>query len=156
MVASRLVRVPAADRAHAAGLLGGEGNNRSIGGTAVDLACCGATGSGFASVSGAYRDGRLVAERVAAGMAALFATPIDRLVVEAFLARNPDDPGFHLSGFGIPMDPDSPIPPTVGQRSIFVGRLQDDDFVIAHSFPVPAEPAARQRALGLVGSSLLE
>ena len=155
VVASRLVRVPAGADARVTGLLGGQGTIRSIGGTAVDLTCCSATPAGFASVAGSYRDGRLVAERSASGTATLFAPSVDRLVVEAFLARNPDDPGFHLSGFGIPMDPASPVPPAVGQRSIFVGRL-DGDFLIERSYPVPGDRAARLRALDEVGPSLME
>jgi hypothetical protein len=47
------------------------------------------------------------------------------------------------------------VPPIVGQRAVFVGRL-DGAFLIERSFPVPADPAARQRALEPVKSSLLE
>jgi hypothetical protein len=75
-------------------------------------------------------------------------------VVEAFLARNATDPGFHLSGFGIPMDPASPAPATVGQRAIFVGRL-DEAFLIERNYPLPEDPAARARALDRIGGAAL-
>jgi hypothetical protein len=153
VVASRLERTQGAVAGHVAGLLTGGDAIRSVGGTAVDLACCTDTGDGFAVVSGTYRDGRLVAERVdAAGTGALFAPTVDRLVVEAFLARDPDGAGFHLSGFGIPMDPASPVPPTVDQRSIFVGRL-DGDFLIERSYGLPEGAAARRRALDRLGTA---
>lgn len=155
VVASRLVQVPAEADARVVGLLGGDGTIRSIGGTAIDLTCCAAAPPGLASVAGSYRHGALVAGRVASGTARLFAPEVDRLVVEAYLARNPDDAGFHLSGLGIPMDPASPVPPAVGQRSIFVGRL-DGDFLIERSYPMPGDQAARLRALEEVGPSLLE
>lgn len=155
VVASRIVRVPASDSIRIAGLLVGGGSIRSIGGTAVDLGCCADTVPGFASVRGTYVDGRMVAQRADAGTAALFAPSVDRLIVEAYLARNLDDPGFHLSGFGIPMDPASPVPPTVGQRSIFVGRL-DGDFLIERSYPLPEDPLGRLRALDRIGAALLQ
>ena len=75
-------------------------------------------------------------------------------VVEAFLARNPDDPGYHLSGFGIPMDPASTVPATVGQRSIFVGRY-DGSFLIERSFALPEDAGARRGFLERIGTARL-
>ena len=151
VVATRVTPAAPAATAQVAGLLLGEGRQRMIGGTAVDLACCGEPATGYAVVSGRYADGALVAETTSAQ---LFAPSVRWLVVEAFLARNPADPGFHLSGFGIPMDPASPVPPTVGQRSVFVGRL-DGDFLIERSYPLPEDPAARQRTLEGIGAGAL-
>ena len=154
VVATRVTRVGQGVQAQVAGLLLGQGPNRRIGGTAVDLGCCADTAAGFAAVRGRYDGAALVAETVAAGTAELFAPRVRWLVVEAFLARNPADPGFHLSGFGIPMDPASPVPPTVGQRSVFVGRL-DGDFLIERSYPLPEDAAARRRALEGIGAGAL-
>jgi hypothetical protein len=137
VIASRVDRVPPQATASISGLLRGAGSARAVGATEVDLSCC-APGApaGFVAVAGRYRGGRLVAERVAGGAAALFPPGVDRLVVEAFLARNPDDDGYHLSGFGIPMDPASSVPPVVGRRSVFVGRY-DGNFLIEGSYPAP-------------------
>jgi hypothetical protein len=145
VVATRVARVADGD-ARVAGLLTGAGIGQRIGGTAIDLACCTGVETGYATVRGAYVDGRLMAREIEAGTAALFGPSVGRLVVEAFLARNPDDPGYHLSGFGIPMDPASRVTLTVGQRSIFVGRL-DEAFTIERSYPLPDEPAARRAVL---------
>jgi hypothetical protein len=144
VVASRIERLPPQAAARATGLLQVTDGLARIGGTA--LAGTAGTEPGFAAVTGTYRDGRLVAERVVTGAVTLFPTDLDRLVVEAFLARNQNDPGYHLSGFGIPMDPASAVPPTVGRRSILVGRY-DGSFLIERSFPVPEEPGARRGAL---------
>jgi hypothetical protein len=154
VVATRVTRARPDAMAQVAGLLLGEDARRTIGGTAVDLGCCDDTALGFAAVRGRYDGTALVAEDVTAGTSALFAPEVRWLVVEAFLARNPADPGFHLSGFGIPMDPASPVPPTVGQRSVFVGRL-DRDFLIERSYPLPEGSEARLRALDGIGADAL-
>ena len=151
VVATRVAPATPGATAQVAGLLLGEGPRRTIGGTTVDLACCGAAATGFATVRGRYVGGVLVAEEASSQ---LFAPTVRWLVVEAFLARNPADPGYHLSGFGIPMDPASPVPPTVGERSVFVGRL-DGDFLIERSYPLPEDAAARQRALEAIGAGAL-
>ncbi len=153
VIASRLERLPVQMTARATGLLRVVDGAVRIGGTAISDADRPAA-PGFAAVSGAYRDGRLVAERIAAGAAELFPAELDRLVVEAFLARNPDDPGYHLSGFGIPMNPASTVPATVGQRSIFVGRY-DGSFLIERSFPVPEDATARRGILERIGTARL-
>jgi hypothetical protein len=154
VVATRVTRARPDATAQVAGLLLGDGTRRTIGGTAVDLGCCAETVPGFAAVRGRYDGGSLVAEDVTAGTSALFAPSVRWLVVEAFLARNPADPGFHLSGFGIPMDPASPVPPSVGQRSVFVGRL-DQDFLIERSYALPEGAEARLRALDGIGADTL-
>jgi hypothetical protein len=137
--ASRLERLPAPATASVSGLLRETGwGGTTVGGTRVDLgATADLAGEGFAAAAGAYRGGRLIADRVASGAATLFPRPLDRLVVEAFLARNPGGRGYHLSGFGIPMDPASTVPPAVGRRSIFVGRYGDGRFLIERRLPVP-------------------
>ena len=111
VIASRIERLSARATARVTGLLRVEGGAVRIGGTAISDANRAAPG--FAAVSGAYRDGRLVAERIVTGADELFPAELDRLIVEAFLARNPNDPGYHLSGFGIPMN----LPRPSWQRS---------------------------------------
>lgn len=155
VVATRIVRAVGGEE-HISGLLTGTGGSGRIGGTPIDLACCTDVATGYAYVRGRFVAGRLVASEVRAGTGALFAPEVRRLVVEAFLARNPDDPGYHLSGFGIPMDPASRVAPAVGERAIFVGRL-DGSFTIARSYPLPEDPAARREALErLAPAALLE
>lgn len=107
----------------------------SIGGTALDLGDFedGAE-TGFASITGQWRDGRLAAERVVVGAAALFPPGTGRLSVEAYLAANGTAPGFHLSGFGIQLDPRSAIAPVPGRRAVFTGRY-DGRFLIESSLP---------------------
>ena len=152
VIASRIERLSARATARATGLLRVDGGAVRIGGTAISDANRAAPG--FAAVSGAYRDGRLVAERIVTGADELFPAELDRLIVEAFLARNPDDPGYHLSGFGIPMNPASTVPATVGQRSIFVGRY-DGSFLIERSFAVPEDATIRQGFLERIGTARL-
>ena len=145
VVASHVERILPQARASISGLLREVGNVGLIGGTTIGLDCCTRPSSaGFAVISGTYRDGRLVAEHLASGAALLFAPTVRRLVVEAFLARNPDDSGYHLSGFGIPMNPASTVPPVVGRRSIFEGQY-DGSFLIERSRPWPASDGERPR-----------
>lgn len=158
VLASRLERVGPEAGDVAAGLLRRAGGRWRIGGTAVDLDCCEAgAGGSFTAVAGRYRDGVLVANRLERGAGRLFAGDVQRLVVEAFLARNPDGEGYHLSGFGIPLDPDSRIPATTGSRSLFAGRLMrnllverdvtDRSFLIERALPLPEAAQERRRAL---------
>jgi hypothetical protein len=147
VVASRVERLAGPQRASASGLLRRRDGGWQIGGTTIDVSCCGGLAQpGFAVVTGQYRSGRLIADRLTGGVDALFPRPVERLVVEGFLARNPDDPGYHLSGSGIPMDPASPIVPNVGRRAIFVGSY-DRKFRIERDIPLPDSTADRRRVL---------
>ena len=152
VVASRIERLPPQTLARATGLLRVVDGATRIGGT--EIAEADRAEAGFAAVTGPYRDGRLVTQRIRAGAGALFPTTLDRLVVEAFLARNPNDPGYHLSGFGIPMDPASTVAATVGQRSIFVGRY-DGTFLIERSFPLSEDAGTRRGTLERIGTGRL-
>lgn len=147
VVASRVERVTRPRQASASGLLRRRAGGWQIGGTAIDLSCCDRLARpGFAVVAGQVRNGRLIADRLTVGAETLFPRPIERLIVEGFLARNRDDPGYHLSGSGIPMDPASTIVPTVGRRAIFVGRY-DGTFTIERDIPLPDSIAERRRVL---------
>lgn len=76
---------------------------------------------GFATARGQFVDGVFNAAEIDHRPMAVFDGPVARLVVEGFLAPNPGAPGVHLSGFGLPFDPASPIAPVIGERSVFEG-----------------------------------
>lgn len=101
----------------------------------------------FATAFGRYVGGSLVAARVDYSPLGVFAAPIDRMIVEGYLAPNVADPGFHLSGFGLPLDPASTIERQVGVRSLFVGGF-DGDFLVEAQTALPQTAAERRRILG--------
>ena len=127
-----------------------------VGGTRLSPDCCDDLESpAYVDLLGDYREGRLVIDRLDVGHALLFSDRVDQLVVEAFLARDPDGEGFHLSGFGIPADQTGDVAAEPGVRSLFVGAY-DDAFRIRQSVPLPADRSAwtdALRSLGDVNSS---
>ncbi len=147
VVATRIDIVDGATPSSISGLLLEDGGGYRIGNTWIDPACCADVEAGqFARFEGAYYRGVLVADERAFGASYLFSDEVAELVVEAFLAPNPNDDGFHLSGFGILMDPDSPVMPEVGDRSLLIGAY-DGSFQIEHSYELPDEAAERALVL---------
>ena len=156
IIASRIDRL-SDDGPHAAsGLLLQSGDGLSIGGTRLAGDCCSDLGTPvYAQLSGLYRDDRFVVERLETGGTLLFSRQTGRLIVEAFLARDPDGEGFHLSGFGIPADQSATVTTEAGVRSLFVGAF-DDAFRIEQSIVLPDDTVARQdifQSLGDLTSS---
>lgn len=100
----------------------------------------------FATAFGRYVGGVFVAARVDYSPLGVFAEPIERMVVEGFLAPNIGAPGHHLSGFGLPLDPASPIERLVGIRSLFVGGF-DGDFLVETQTALPGTVAQRRLLL---------
>lgn len=100
----------------------------------------------FATARGQFMDGVFNAAEIDHRPMAVFDAPVARLVVEGFLAPNPGAPGVHLSGFGLPFDPTSPIAPVIGERSVFDGQF-DGAYRVETRRALPAGAAARQGAL---------
>ena len=97
----------------------------SIAGVAVDFYCCVVPpGPVFADLAGVYVAGRFEAREGRFGLEALFSGAVGRLIFEGYLAPNGDDPGVHLSGFGLPAVT-ADIALEVDRRAIFTGALTD-------------------------------
>jgi hypothetical protein len=90
--------------------------------------------------------GVLLVEALATEPLAVFSGRLAALSVEGVMAPNPGAPGYHLSGFGLPMDPASAVAPRPGQRQLFLGRYADG-FRVTASIPLPAEAAVRAGVL---------
>ncbi|MBX2854579.1 MAG: hypothetical protein KTR21_06305 [Rhodobacteraceae bacterium] len=101
----------------------------------------------FATAFGRFVNGGFVAARIDYNPLGVFRAPIETLVVEGVLSQNQSDPGFHLSGFGLPLDPQSPIPRDTETRSLFIGSFSDG-FLIERSAPLPNTTAERREMLG--------
>jgi hypothetical protein len=99
----------------------------------------------FVVVRGRATSSGLAVESLSVEPPPLLAARVRRLAVEGFLAPNGDTPGFHLAGFGLPVAPATP-PPIADGRGLFLGGW-DGSFRIEAGLPLPADPAARARAL---------
>ncbi len=143
VIASRIDRLENEGPHGLRGLLLKVGRTAAIGGTLLDDACCERLEApAYVSVVGAFADGRLHVDRADAGSTLLFSKEIDRLIVEAYLVRDPDGVGFHLSGFGIPADQSSSVNAMPGVRSLFIGAY-GDAFRIQQSMALPGDRSAR-------------
>lgn len=101
----------------------------------------------FVTIQGAPQDGgALRVEAIDERPVGVFSGRVAALAVEGFLAPNRLDPGFHLAGFGLPLDPASRVPLRPGVRHLFLGRYQDG-FRVDAGLALPAEAAARAAAL---------
>lgn len=101
---------------------------------------------GFVTVRGRPGPLGLRVEALDAEPLAVFAGRVEALSVEGVMAPNAGAPGYHLSGFGLPLDPASAVVPRPGQRRLFLGRYADG-FRVTASIPLPPDVAARARAL---------
>lgn len=132
------------------GLLRAEGGNLVVGGTRVDArGAPAAPGSveRFVTVRGRPdARGGLIAEALEEAPLAVFSGRVSALSVEGFVAPNRDAPGHHLSGFGLPLDPSSPVPARLGVRQVLLGRYRDL-FRVEQGLALPADEEARRRAL---------
>jgi hypothetical protein len=90
--------------------------------------------------------GVLLVEALATEPLAVFSGRVAALAVEGVMAPNPGAPGYHLSGFGLPMDPASAVAPRPGRRQLFLGRYANG-FRVTESIPLPAEAAVRAGVL---------
>ncbi|MBK1656993.1 hypothetical protein [Paracraurococcus ruber] len=77
---------------------------------------------------------------------AVFSNRVSALAVEGVLAPNPGAPGYHLSGFGLPVESGSPVAPRPGQRRLLLGRY-GGAFRVAEAVDLPEAAEARDRAL---------
>lgn len=100
----------------------------------------------FVTVQGVPQPGGLMVEAIDERPLGVFSGRIAALSVEGFLAPNRLDPGFHLAGFGLPLDPGSRIRPRAGERQLFLGRYAEG-FRVETELALPAEPGARAAAL---------
>ncbi len=137
LLATRLQPMREGEAAAIRGLLLPDADGLQIADLVIDAACCvlGETPT-YAEIKGGFAHGRLIATKIATGASLLFADDVAHLSIEGFLAPNPNDPGVHLSGFGIPIDASSPATIAIGQRGIFRGAF-DDAFHIESSQPLP-------------------
>lgn len=151
VVASRIDRLREEGPTSLQGLLLRNGDDAVVGGTQLDADCCVELATpAYVSLVGNYGEERLNVGRIDAGSELLFSERVDRLIVEAFLARDPVGDGFHLSGFGIPADQSAAIDTPPGVRSLFVGAY-DDAFLIRRSIPLPDGRSGRADALRALG-----
>ncbi|MEO1018312.1 MAG: DUF5666 domain-containing protein [Pseudomonadota bacterium] len=147
VVATRIDRRPADASAAVSGLLREDVRGVRIGATTLDPSCCLNLEAGqYVGFEGAYLEDVFVPTSRNVGAQQLFSEGVRELVVEAYLARNPNDDGFHLSGFGIVMDPESPATPAVDDRSLFIGSY-DGEFRIERSIILPSDQTARAAML---------
>lgn len=100
----------------------------------------------FVTVRGAPRPEGLEVETLEERLLVAFSRGIDALSVEGFGARNRGAPGFHLAGFGLPLDPASPAAPPPGERWLLLGR-NGAAFRVAEGLALPADPARRAALL---------
>lgn len=100
----------------------------------------------FVTVQGVPQPGGLMVEAIDERPLGVFSGRIAALSVEGFLAPNRLDPGFHLAGFGLALDPGSRIRPRAGERQLFLGRYAEG-FRVETDVALPAEPVARAAAL---------
>lgn len=143
VIASRIDRLEDAGPHSLSGLLMGAGEAMSVGGTRLDQACCeGLTPPAYVRLTGSFDGGRFQVERRDAGSDLLFGEDVVRLIVEAYLARDPDGDGFHLSGFGIPADQSAAVDAAPGVRSLFIGAY-GDAFSIRRSLALPEDRSRR-------------
>ncbi|MGG5819038.1 DUF5666 domain-containing protein [Falsiroseomonas sp. HW251] len=101
---------------------------------------------GFVTVRGAARPEGLVVESLEEQPLMVFSRRIDALSVEGFGAVNRGAPGFHLAGFGLPLDPTSPAVPPPGERWLLLGQ-RGATFRVAEGLALPADPARRAALL---------
>lgn len=152
VIASRIDRLDDGGPHSLRGLLLDLGDGPVVGSTALETSCCDRVQSpSYVNLFGTYRDRRFQVELIEAGAPFLFSDRVKRLVVEAFLARDPDGEGFHLSGFGIPADQASPVTAEEGVRSLFVGGY-GDAFTIERSIPLSEDGSARTVTLDALGN----
>ncbi|MEL6962597.1 MAG: DUF5666 domain-containing protein [Pseudomonadota bacterium] len=151
VVASRVDRLDDEGRHALRGLLLETDDGAMVGGTRITRDCCGNLDTpAYVELSGRFGDDRFEIDDLKSGTTLLFSQAIKRLIVEAFIARDPDGEGFHLSGFGIPADQSTTVATPPGVRALFVGVL-DDAFRIEESAPLPETAAAREEALKSLG-----
>ncbi len=100
----------------------------------------------FVSVEGEYRQKRFRPRIVRTGLPWRLDQLNAPLVAQGYLARDFSGPGFHLSGFGLPMNQASPIPRTIGARAVFFGKM-GGSFLIESQVPVSPSPVERAEDL---------
>ena len=151
VIASRIDRLQDEGPHGLRGLLLQTGETAFVGGTPLDDACCGQRKApAYLSAIGKFNDGRFGVGRAEVGSAFLFSERVDQLIVEGYLAPDPDGIGFHLSGFGLPADQSSPVDVRPGVRSLFVGRY-GDAFRIQKSVVLPDDRSERINLLRSFG-----
>lgn len=140
----------AAPTATLRGLLRAEGGGLLVGGTRVEargVASVGAAVGRFVTIQGRHAGARgLVAEAFEERPLAVFSGRVSALSVEGFVSPNRDAPGYHLSGFGLQLDPSSPVPARLGVRQVLLGRYRDL-FRVDQGLLLPADDEARRQAL---------
>lgn len=133
--ATRIDMLPNDSTSAIRGLLAVAGAGGRIAGTRIALPKNHALPAlGYAELKGNYERSRLDATPVRD--ASLFSQSIDHLIVQAAVALDPDGEGYHLSGFGIPVGPDTSAPAKPGEIVIFEGPF-DGTFSIEAATPSP-------------------
>lgn len=130
------------------GLLRAQDGAVLLGGTRVDArGLPGAPPVGrFVTLHGRPGPRGLAVEALEERPLAVFSGRVSALSVEGFIAPNRDAPGHHLSGFGLPLDPSSPVSPRPGVRQLLLGRYRDL-FRVDQGVPLPADDAGRRQLL---------
>lgn len=144
VVASRIVLAPRAP-ASLTGQVRPTPRGPGIGATPIAFQARPAIGR-FASLVGTYRHGRLVPRTIRHDLPLGLARARTPLAVQGYLARDFSGPGFHLSGFGLPMNPASPVARTTGQRALFIGTASGS-FLMLNRVAISPEQDQRLTAL---------
>lgn len=128
IIATRVVALPVETPVSISGLVLGTDAAPTIGGTLIGAG--NAEFGSFATVTGQVDGGGFVPVTVSSGIEnyAPFDAPA-QLSASAILSPDPDGQGFHLSGFGIPMDPASTVGTETGVLRVFKGTF-DERFLI--------------------------
>jgi hypothetical protein len=119
-----------------------------IGGTILDPGSASLPPEGsFVAARGRPGFGVLAVTAIGAAPLAVFAAPMAGLSVEGVVAPNEDRPGFHLSGFGLPLAEGGTAAPRPGERQLLLGRREGEAFRVEESAPLPPGLDARRAAL---------
>lgn len=155
VVATAITLIPAPPLVVLRGLLRRRDGALFIGGTRIDAASLPAAApeERFVQLHGRPGPRGVVPATLSVRPLAVFGARVGALSVEGFLAPNRDIPGFHLAGFGLLLDPTSPIAPQPGTRQLMLGRY-GDAFRVDDSLALPDGEAARRQALAVGAAPL--
>lgn len=152
VVATSLLALEGPVRGVLRGQLRQAGDGFVVGGTrlrASDLPA-GLAPERFVTVQGRPTEAGFAVEGLATAPLGVFAGRVGALAVEGFVAPNRGGPGFHLSGFGLPLAAAGSLPPP-GQRHLMLGR-DAAGFRVEAGIALPDAAPARAAALRDAGA----
>ncbi|MTI43618.1 hypothetical protein E1178_08345 [Roseibium hamelinense] len=144
IVASRVVKAPNVP-VTLSGQFRPVGTGNGVGSTRVEMRQDFALGA-FVTIRGRFDGSTLAAERVSQTLPLRLDRQTGLLSAQGFLARDFAGSGYHLSGFGLPMNQASPVGRQTGIRSVFFGVVSGG-YLIEDRVSLPDSAAARRQEL---------